>query len=267
MRLLSLALNPAPRLCVHARMGIDAVALVHTKHPELFEFLDIGERLGESVEEQLKQAIACADRGETAPLVVSLHLLGRGTNYVKLTTGLRYDDLASDDALAQMVASRIMQLLPAGAHVGDALGFYPGVAEPRGDSYESIARDLSTLLLFAPVAPPSQRTLECWHAERVAQVREALDALPSAVSPSAAPPRLPALAMVGPDGKTRPAKSASLARAVELLRPELRPKSMSETDLADADARLVAHMRSFEAETAEALERALEELGGRHDDS
>lgn len=144
-------------------MGIDAVALIHCTTPELLAKLATGP-LGDDFDfaEQLKHIEEAVQKGENIPLAVPLSVLGVGADFAKIYTGTRFQDLQSDPTFAQMLAHRILEALPAGAHHDErGMLFYPDTAEPFAETYAEAVAELAEVRVWASatsVDPEAQRT-------------------------------------------------------------------------------------------------------------
>lgn len=142
-------------------VGIDTVALVHCRKPQLIEQICSGP-IGEDYAEQLERAKRSEETGEEVPFVTSLSLLGSGRDYVTLFTAVRFDELEEDPILLQLLAHRIVELLPEGAHDGPRMFFFPDSAEPGGDSYAEVLMELEGACIAAPVKAVSAKVRRAW---------------------------------------------------------------------------------------------------------
>jgi hypothetical protein len=162
-------------------MGVDAVAVIHCSDSGLRQRLS-EEPIGEDFGEQLQRLKEHVERGDLPPVLVSLTFLGMGEDYASLYTGVRFDGLGRDPVFAQMLAHRIVELLPAGAHTDSSMLFYPDVAEPSATSFAALLRELEGASIAAPTAAVSSEARRQWQSAQDAMVAEALDKNPPRTS-------------------------------------------------------------------------------------
>lgn len=155
-------------------MGIDTVALVHCRKPRLIEQICSGP-LGDDTPEQLERVERSAQAGEELPFVPSFSVLGSGRDYVTLFTGVRFAELEEDPIFLQVLAHRIVESLPEGAHDGPRLFFFPDSAEPGGDSYAEVLTALEGACIAAPVKAPSASAMRAWRDARMAAMEEGVE--------------------------------------------------------------------------------------------
>lgn len=156
-------------------MGIDAVALIHCTKPKLLKTL-ASSPLGEDLAQQLKLLTEAVQKGEDVPLAVSLSVLGVGTDYARIFTGVRFSDLQSDAVFAQLLAHRILEVLPAGAHQDErGILFYPDVFEPFAETYPEVVAELEEGSVWASSAAVAPETRRAWQQAKITNVQEAVE--------------------------------------------------------------------------------------------
>jgi hypothetical protein len=262
-------------------MSIDACAVIHCPRAEILAKI-ASTPLGEDMAALLRRSADAATTGEDAPVLVSLSVLGTGKDYATLFTGVRFFDLENDALFARMLAHRIVELLPPGAHE-DPRGilFYPDVVEPRGETYRDALESLDggRGCVWVPVeaVDPSARRawLEAKTAKgleeverframspeaRIAQAKEAFERRFAGIREQARA-RLEELGVFSPkegdhvlsgleihrfDGTKAVLPAISLENAMKLLAPDLRPRSFSPEDLAESNRKVLERMKLTE---------------------
>jgi hypothetical protein len=190
-------------------VGIDAVALVHCRRPELIPQICEGS-LGEDYGEQLEHVKRSSGAGlEELPLLTSLEVLGSGRDFVKIFTAVRFDELEEDPIFLQLLAHRIVELLPAGAHDGPRLFFYPDSAEPGGDSYAELLTALEDACIAASVKPVAASVRRAWRDARMQALEAGVESILKSVEArtareAAAPPQ--SKSSKSPKGSKKPGR-------------------------------------------------------------
>jgi hypothetical protein len=260
---------------VQGVMGIDAVALIHCTKPKLLKKL-ASSPLGEDYAEQLKRVTEAVQKGEDVPLAVSLSVLGVGSDFAKISTGVRFRELEADPLFAQMLAHRVLEVLPPGAHDDErGILFYPDVAEPFSETYPEVVAELEEGSVWASTVAVDPETRQAWLHAKMNEMEEALADPQAMLANAAANPQqffadrmkaasdawhahLDKLGVFSPkegdhvlsgievthfDGTKTALPPISLENAAKLLHPELRPKSFSPEDLADSNRKFLDRIR------------------------
>ncbi len=152
-------------------MGIDAIALLHCNDASLLARLATDRQLGAAFGDQLAALVAATETGAAElPIPLALSVLDVGRDWAKVYTGVRFREIEADPVLTRIVVTRILESLPAGAHV-DPRGMlvYPDVAEPRGRSYDDLVQELAACpwVSTAPLEAASRRS---WQRARMAKL-------------------------------------------------------------------------------------------------
>jgi hypothetical protein len=170
-------------------MGIDAVALIHCTKPKLLKRL-ASSPLGEDYAEQLKRATEAVQKGEEVPLAVSLSVLGIGTDFAKIFTCVRFQDLNADPVFAQMLARRILEVLPVGVHEDErGILFYPDVAEPFAETYAEVVAELEEGSVWASTVPVDPEIRRARQQAKMSKMEEALADTQAMMANAAANPQ------------------------------------------------------------------------------
>jgi hypothetical protein len=228
-------------------MGIDGVALVHCSKPKLLKKL-VATPLGDDFAEQLKRLMVAAQSGEDLPLAVSLSVLGAGADFAKIFTGVRFQELESDPVFAQMLAHRILEVLPAGAHQDErGILFYPDVAEPFAETYSEAITELERGSIWASTAAVDTETRRAWQLARTNKIEEGMANAQAMMANAAADPQKFFADRMRASGDAMRAHIGELGvfspSAEQLLHPELRPKSIAPEELADSNRKFLDRIR------------------------
>ena len=145
------------------------MAVLHCEDAKLLARLESEPQLGGDIGRQLDALMAAIQRGdEDLPIPLALTVLRVGRDFALVYTGVRFGDLEADPMLGRVIATRILESLPGGAHVEPrGMLLYPDVAEPRGTRYDEIVADLAPNF-WVPSTPLDPAERRAWQRARMA---------------------------------------------------------------------------------------------------